>query len=137
MICEPKSAEARERRAEQWAERLMLAMEGELETPPILRAAFRGQPQAEAGWKLISLNQRRIYLLTIFSSSSPEARARRVQDAVAHALRTAKRKALGKAKNSAEAMREPAITRGSWEEGESLSPRKKRRIQEPLDPDNF
>ena len=36
-----KSAEARQRRAEQIAERLMLTMEGEKELPPVLEVAFR------------------------------------------------------------------------------------------------
>ena len=36
-----KSAEARQRRAEQMAERLMLTMEGEKELPPVLEVAFR------------------------------------------------------------------------------------------------
>ncbi len=40
-VAEPKSAESRERRAEKIAERLMLAMEGEKDPPPVLRVAFR------------------------------------------------------------------------------------------------
>jgi uncharacterized protein YdeI (YjbR/CyaY-like superfamily) len=91
MIREPKSAETQQRRAEQWAERIMLAMEGELEIPPVLRVAFRAQPQAEAGWKAMTKNQRRIRLLSIFSAQSPEARAKRVQGAVTEALRAAVR----------------------------------------------
>jgi len=90
-ISEPKSAEVRRRRAEQWAERLMLMMEGEQEPPPILRAAFREHPRAEAGWKLVSLSQRRMHLMTIFSARSPEARAKRVEVAIEQALRAAER----------------------------------------------
>ena len=45
-----KSAEARQRRAEQIAERLMLAMEGEKELPPVLEVAFRRVPAARKGW---------------------------------------------------------------------------------------
>ena len=137
MIREPKSAEVRERRASLWAEQLMLTMEGELETPPILNAAFRRQPQAEAGWSLMTLNQRRIYLLTIFNSRSPEARDKRVQDAVAHAMRAVKRKAAGKTKDSSEEMREPVFPREGLEEAEGLTLRRKRSIQAPSDPDNF
>ena len=37
---EPKTAEGRIKRAEAMAERMLLALEGESETPPILRAAF-------------------------------------------------------------------------------------------------
>lgn len=40
MVGESKSPEARAKQAERIAERLLLAMEGELETPPILKAAF-------------------------------------------------------------------------------------------------
>lgn len=46
---EPKSAESRRKRAEKTAERLMQAMEGEEEPPPILRAAFLRQPLARQG----------------------------------------------------------------------------------------
>src|SRR5205085_912435 len=41
-----KSATARERRAELWAERLMATMEGEKALPPILEVAFRRVPAA-------------------------------------------------------------------------------------------
>ena len=90
-IAEPKSAEARQRRAEHWAERLMLMMEGELEPPPILKAAFREHLHAETGWDLVSISQRRMHLMTIFSARSPEARAKRVEVAIEDALRAAER----------------------------------------------
>src|SRR5258707_10499958 len=45
-----KSAEARQRRAEQIAERMMLTMEGEKELPPVLGVAFRRVPAARRGW---------------------------------------------------------------------------------------
>jgi len=48
-VLEPKSAESREKRAEQMAEWLLLAMEGETDTPPILKAAFQRQPLARVG----------------------------------------------------------------------------------------
>ncbi len=94
MVSENKSAETRERMAERIAERLLLAMEGERETPPILRAAFARQPLAEAGWKAMTATQRRNLLLAIFYYESPEARERRAAKVVDEALKRARRKDL-------------------------------------------
>ena len=88
-VSEPKSAEARQRRAEQMAERMMLAMEGEHTLPPILQLAFRRAPRAQAGWDAMTPVQRRSQLLGIFYYQSPEARERRAQKAVDEALRAA------------------------------------------------
>lgn len=90
-IMDAKAAETRERRAEQWAEQLMLMMEGEHEPPPVLKAAFREHPRAEAGWNRLTLNQRRVNLMTIFGARSPEARAKRVEFSIEQALRAAER----------------------------------------------
>ena len=92
-IAEPKSAEARIRRAEQWMERLMLIMEGEESPPPILQLAFRRQPLARKGWEALTPSQRRLSLLGIFSCQSPEAQAKRVERAVADAIHAANRTA--------------------------------------------
>lgn len=92
-IVEPKSADARERRAEQMAERLLLAMEGERELPPILQVAFRRHPKARAGWEAMTPAQRRGHLLGIFYYQSPEAREKRAAKAVADALRIAEARA--------------------------------------------
>src|SRR5258708_17646810 len=54
-----KSGEARQRRAEQIAERLMSAMEGEKELPPVLEVAFRRVPAARMGWDAMTKAQRR------------------------------------------------------------------------------
>jgi uncharacterized protein YdeI (YjbR/CyaY-like superfamily) len=91
-VSEPKSAEARQRRAEQMAERMMLAMEGEHTLPPILQLAFRRAPRAQAGWDAMTPVQRRAHLLGIFYYQSPEARERRAQKAVDEALRAAEGK---------------------------------------------
>ena len=96
MIAEPKSAEVRVRRAEQWMERLMLTMEGEEYPPPILQAAFRRQPQARAGWESMTANQRRMTLMGIFMCQSPEAQAKRVERALADATQAAKRTSRAK-----------------------------------------
>ena len=90
-----KSPEARMRRAEQLAERLLLAMEGERELPPILRAAFQRQPLARNGWESMTPLQRRGHLLGIFYYKSPEARERRTAKAVEAALQAASVKTVG------------------------------------------
>jgi len=77
-IAQPKSAEARERRAEQIAEQLMSAMDAERELPPVLKAAFARDPRAWEGWQSISPTQRRHNLLSIFYYRSPQARDRRI-----------------------------------------------------------
>ena len=92
LIAQPKSAASRVRRAELMAERMLLAMEGERVTPPILEAAFQRVPQARAGWLAMTPVQRRGHLLGIFYYQSPESRQRRAQQAVADALRVVRRK---------------------------------------------
>jgi uncharacterized protein YdeI (YjbR/CyaY-like superfamily) len=91
-VRKPKNPEVRQRRAEQIAERMMLAMEGEQALPPILQVAFRRAPRARAGWDAMTPVQRRAQLLGIFYYQSPEARERRAQKAVEEALRVAESK---------------------------------------------
>lgn len=86
-ITEPKSAESRRKRAVKMAERLLQAMEGELEPPPVLRAIFQRQPLARAGWEALTPVQRRNHLLGIFYYETPEARERRAAKAIDAALR--------------------------------------------------
>ncbi len=93
-ISEPKSADSRTRRAEQLAERMMLAMEGEQTLPPILQIAFRRTPLAEAGWNAMTPVQRRSHLLGIFYYQSPEAREKRAARAVEEASKIAKTRLL-------------------------------------------
>jgi uncharacterized protein YdeI (YjbR/CyaY-like superfamily) len=88
-VAEPKSPQARLRRAEQWIERFLLTMEGEASPPPILQAAFRRQPLARAGWDALTANQRRLALLSLFMCQSPEAQAKRVERAIAQAMKGA------------------------------------------------
>lgn len=91
-----KSPDARIHRAEQMVERMMLAMEGEREIPPILQVAFRRQPKAFAGWQAMTPVQRRGHLLGIFYYQSPESRQKRADKAVAEALKVVeKRSAAG------------------------------------------
>lgn len=77
-IGEPKSAEARERRAEQIAERLLAVMEAEQELPPILQRAFAHHPRAREGWDGMSASRRHGHLFGIFYYRTPDAQARRI-----------------------------------------------------------
>jgi hypothetical protein len=94
-IVQVKSPEARVRRAEQMAERLLAVMEAERDLPPVLQVAFARDPQALEGWKRMSPSHRRAHLFAIFYYRTPEARARRIektlQDATAFAERNLER----------------------------------------------
>ena len=57
-VNEAKSAEARQKRADRMAEWLLLTLEGEIEPPPVLLAAFLRQPLARAGWEAIQARMR-------------------------------------------------------------------------------
>ena len=86
-----KSVEARQRRAEQVAEWMLLAMEGEKVLPPVIEAAFGRVPAARKGWEAMTLTQRRNCLLAVFHYQSPEAREKRVKKLVEDCLRVARR----------------------------------------------
>ena len=87
-----KSPEAKKRRADQLAERILSALEGEKELPPILEIAFRRNPAARKGWNQMTPLQRRGHLLGIFYYKSPEAREKRAGKAVQECLRVAEKK---------------------------------------------
>ena len=91
-VTQIKSPEAKKARAEQLAEIMLLAMEGEQILPPILEAAFLRQPKAQEGWRAMTRVQRRGHLLGIFYYQSPESRQKRAQKAVDEALRAAVKK---------------------------------------------
>lgn len=91
-VTQPKSAASRQKRAEQMAVRLLLALEGETETPPILQAAFQRQPLARKGWEAMTPLQRRNKLLYVFYCETAEARERRADRAVEEALRVARKR---------------------------------------------
>jgi uncharacterized protein YdeI (YjbR/CyaY-like superfamily) len=88
---EVKGTEARVRRAEQMAERMLLTMEGEKVLPPVLEVAFRRTPMARNGWESMTVTQRRSNLLAIFYYQSPEAREKRVKKLVEECLKVAAR----------------------------------------------
>jgi uncharacterized protein YdeI (YjbR/CyaY-like superfamily) len=77
-ITEPKGSEARVRRAEQIAERLLAVMEAERELPPVLQVAFARHPRAREGWDLMSASRSRGHLFGIFYYRTPDAQARRI-----------------------------------------------------------
>ena len=91
-IVQVKSPEARARRAEQMAERLLAVMEAEHELPPVLQLAFARDPRALAGWKRMSPSHRRGHLFAIFYYRTPEARTRRIEKTLQDATTFAERK---------------------------------------------
>jgi uncharacterized protein YdeI (YjbR/CyaY-like superfamily) len=73
-----KTEEARMRRTEQMAERMLATMEAEQELPPVIARAFRMRPKARAGWERMTAAQRRGELFAVFYYRTPEAREKRV-----------------------------------------------------------
>ena len=94
FIADAKSAETRLKRAEAMAESLMLAMEGEVEPPPILRAAFQRHPESRRGWDLMASIQRRNHLLGIFYAQTVDGRERRAAKAIESCLAVARRRSV-------------------------------------------
>jgi len=90
-VDEAKGPETRQKRAEQMAERLLQALEGETEVPPVLQAAFLRQPLARVGWEAMTRLQRQGHLLGIFYYQTADSRERRAAKAVEDALCVAKR----------------------------------------------
>jgi uncharacterized protein YdeI (YjbR/CyaY-like superfamily) len=78
-VMDVKSDEARMRRAEQMAERLLATMEGERELPPVIEAAFRLRPKARVGWNKMTLVQRRGLLMAVYYYRTPDSQQRRVE----------------------------------------------------------
>jgi uncharacterized protein YdeI (YjbR/CyaY-like superfamily) len=93
LVSEAKSAQARESRAARMAERLLLTLEGEIEPPPILKAAFQRQPLARVGWEAMTPAKRRHHLFGIFYYQTAEGRERRTAQAIEEALRVARKRA--------------------------------------------
>ena len=91
-IIQVKSPEARLRRAEQMAERLLAVMDAEHELPPVLQVAFAHEPRALEGWKRMSPSHRRRHLFGIFYYRTPESRNRRIEKTLEEASAFAGRK---------------------------------------------
>jgi hypothetical protein len=73
-----KSDEARLRRAQQMAERLLATMEAESELPPAIAKALAKRPKAKAGWVKMTEAQRRSELMGVFYYQTPESREKRI-----------------------------------------------------------
>jgi len=86
-----EGSQARQRRAEQMAERMLLTMEGETVLPPVVELAFTRVSAARRGWELLTATQRRSSLLAIFYYQSPVAREKRVRKLVEDCLKAASR----------------------------------------------
>ena len=98
-IMQVKSREARVRRAEQMAERLLAVMDAENELPPVLQLAFARDARAFEGWRQMSVSHRRRHLFAIFYYRTPEARERRIEKSLQEASAVAERNATkGKAR---------------------------------------
>lgn len=89
---EPKTVEARRRRAEQLAERMMETVEAERELPPLIQVALQHNPKAQAGWELMSPRHKRSHLMGIFGYRNPESRARRLAKAVEEMVQYAEKR---------------------------------------------
>jgi uncharacterized protein YdeI (YjbR/CyaY-like superfamily) len=86
-VAQPKSAEARARRAEQIAERLMTTMLAERgELPPLLATALARNPQAKRGWDLMPPSKKRFHLIGLTGYKSPESRQKRLAKTVDEAM---------------------------------------------------
>lgn len=81
-VADPKSPDARTRRAQQIAERLMETLEAEKELPPAIEIALRQNPLARELWKQLSPSRRRGHLLAIFGYRTPESRSRRLNTCI-------------------------------------------------------
>jgi len=84
----PKSEQARERRTEQIAERLLSVMDAEAKLPPILQVAFSRSAKARDGWERMSAAKRRAHLFAIFYYRTPEGQGRRIERMMEEAERT-------------------------------------------------
>lgn len=93
LLTAPKSEAARVRAADALAERMMLAIEGEKELPPVLAKAFKAHPGAAEGWKGMTQTQRRSHLMGVFYYQGPEARERRANKAAEDAAKRHKKDA--------------------------------------------
>jgi uncharacterized protein YdeI (YjbR/CyaY-like superfamily) len=85
-IAQCKTSEARTRRSQQIAERLMETMEAERELPPMMQVAFRQNPRAAEQWERMSPSHRRAHLFRIFYYREPAARAKQVANVIEEML---------------------------------------------------
>jgi uncharacterized protein YdeI (YjbR/CyaY-like superfamily) len=77
-VTSPKSDEAKQRRCDDLAERLLLTMDAERELPLFLKRRLQATRDAWEGWQRMSLGCRRDYLLVIFGAKSEAARENQI-----------------------------------------------------------
>ena len=93
-VAEPKTPEARRRRAEQLAERLMTALLAERgELPPLLQAALIRNPELKRGWDLMPPSKKRFHILGLTGYKSPESQQKRLAKTLEEAAHYAERAA--------------------------------------------
>jgi uncharacterized protein YdeI (YjbR/CyaY-like superfamily) len=93
-VAEPKSADARRRRAERVAERLMTSMIAERgELPPLLQAALIRNPVAKRGWELMPPSKKRFHILGLTAYKSPESQQKRLAKTLEEAAHYAEKAA--------------------------------------------
>ena len=78
IVMQPKSDEARQRRCNAMAERLLLTMEAERELPQFLIRRLQAARSAQAGWERMTKPARQTFLLTIFGARSEAARENQI-----------------------------------------------------------
>ena len=74
-----KSDEAKQRRAQQMAERMLFTMEAEVELPPAIAKVLKARPKASAGWAAMTPTQRRMELFAVAYYQSPGAKTSRIE----------------------------------------------------------
>ncbi len=84
-----KSDEARLRRAQQMAERMLYTLEAEQELPPGIARALQSRPKATAGWAKMTPTQRRMELFAVGYYQTPESQANRIGKLCAEAEKRA------------------------------------------------
>ncbi len=84
-----KSDEARLRRAQQMAERMLFTLEAEQELPPAIARALATRPKAKAGWAKMTPTQRRMELFGVGYYQQPESRGKRIDKLCAEAEKRA------------------------------------------------
>ena len=84
-----KSDEARLRRAQQMAERMLFTLEAEQELPPAIARALQARPKARAGWAKMTPTQRRMELFGVGYYVQLDSRAKRIDRLCAEAEKRA------------------------------------------------
>ena len=87
-----KTAETRQRRAEQMAECLYSAMDAERELPPLICRIMDEEPRSYVGWEKMTPTKRRNELLAIFFYRNPASQQKRIRKAMDAMLERAEKR---------------------------------------------